>query len=512
MRASIGTVRGTAAWLLLSSACGGTILLGNSEGTGPADAGHGAHSGNGSGTGLGPVEVGGNAGSAAGASYDSSTQAQDTDASMVDSSAPIDSALPPGYTRPTACGASGSPYTLYDPHNCGTCGHDCLGGACDTGVCVPLPAGVLASGLIAPVSVAVDATNVYWLSEGNYTAILAPSASLGTVQLLKCAKSGCNNTPTVLATGFVDPLMSRDRLDGIESDGKDVYWAASNSILACSVNGCGNQPRRIASASNGGSTPPWFFDSWNIAVNATSVYAGSPADVFSCPTTGCTPDDGGGPNALWMGNATGVAIDATNAYWLSYGAVLSCALGGCNGTPSLLTSPAPSGVAAGQIAVDQANVYWNLGVASAFGPPDPTLAPGYAVEQPNGPSGNAEILRCAKGGCNGQPGFIVKGLVAPMALATDGINVYFTDLGIDRSTNTTNTGRVAKCPVAGCSDNGTTIADKLENPRGIAVDGTSIYWADFGSGALDADSVCAGTNPCSSSPLSVDGRIMVSPK
>jgi hypothetical protein len=143
----------------------------------------------------------------------------------------------------------------------------------------------------------------------------------------------------------------------------------------------------------------------------------------------------------------------------------------------------------------------------------PTLAPGYAVTLPNG-SGNAEILRCAKGGCNGQPGSLVKGLVAPMALATDGNNVYFTDLGIDRSTNTTNTGRVAKCPVAGCSDSGTTIADKLENPRGIAVDETSIYWADFGSGAIDADSVCLAPNPsCGApSPLSVDGRIMVSPK
>jgi hypothetical protein len=511
MRASIGTVRGTAACLLFSSACGGTLLLGDSENGGNASAGRGAHSGNGGGIGLGPVEVGGGsagstAGASAGASFDSSMETADADDSGVDASEPSDGALPPGYTRPTSCGASGSAYTLYDPHNCGTCGHDCLGGACDAGVCVPLPAGVLASGLIAPVSVAVDATYVYWLSEGTYTPALAPSANLGTVQLMKCAKTGCNNTPTVLATGFADAPFSRDRLEGIVSDGKNVYWAAIGYIFACSVNGCGSQPTLIAS-------PTVAMPSSNIGVNATNVYSGSATDVFSCPTTGCTSQDGGGPNNLWAGNATGVAIDSTNLYWLSYGAVLSCALGGCNGTPSLLASPAPSGVAAGQIVLDQGNVYWNLGVPNSFAPPSLVEAPGYTFA--SSPSPYAEILKCGKGGCNGQPSSIVPGLGAPMALATDGINVYFTDLGSHQPpSSATNTGLVAKCPVAGCPDGGTMIAGSLENPRGIAVDATNIYWADFGSGAVDIDSVCpAGSTPCpSSEPLSVDGRIMVSPK
>ena len=299
-------------------------------------------------------------------------------------------------------------------------------------------------------------------------------------------------------------------LEGIVSDGKDVYWAATSCHL-CVLRQWVRQPaRQIASASSDGSTSG---DSWNIGVNATSVYAGSPTDAFSCPTTGCT-------SARWRRaeqsldgkrDGRGHRLDERVLAQLRRGSVV-CARG-------VQRDPEPSHLARAvrrgcrTIAVDQANVYWNLGVASSFGPPDPTLAPGYAVTQPNGPSGYAEILRCAKGGCNGQPASIVKGLVAPMALATDGIKVYFTDLGIDRSTNTTNTGRVAKCPIAGCSDNGTTIADKLENPRGIGVDGTSIYWADFGSGALDMDSVCpSGSTSCPLTPLSVDGRIMVSPK
>ena len=336
---------------------------------------------------------------------------------------------------------------------------------------MPLPAGVLASGLISPVSVAVDATNVYWVSQGRYSPVASQGSVLGAVQLMKCAKSGCNNTPTVLASGPFDNTFSvRDRLEGIVSDGKNVYWAAIGSIFACSVNGCGSQPTLIASPAVG-------YPSTNIGVNATSVYAGSPADVMSCPTTGCTSQDGGDSNNLWAGNATGVAIDSTKAYWLSYGAVLSCALGGCNGTPSLLTSPAPPGVTAGQIVLDQGNVYWNLGVASSFAAPDPAAGPGYAVA--SGPSPYAQILKCAKGGCNGQPSSIVPGLAAPMALATDGINVYFTDLGSVQPSNATNTGRVAKCPVAGCPDGGTMIAGSLENPRGIAVDETNIYWADF---------------------------------
>jgi hypothetical protein len=495
MRASTAMMIASSTWLVFSPACGGSVLLGDNEDpmipgdAGPppprrgrprADAGSPLFGGN-----VGPIPD-------ASASHDSSGAGDDADAS-IDDAAPWPDAIvaPIGYVTLSSCG-----YTQVDPHNCGTCGHDCNGGACDLGACVPLPPGALATGLIAPVSVAVDATNVYWLSQGIYQLDSSTALENGLVSLMKCAKTGCNNRPTVLASGTWDDVYARDRLEGIVSDGTNVYWAGENSIFSCGINGCNNQPKQIASPVNGG--PPWV-----ISVNATRIYAASSDDVFSCPLGGCVyfTDAGGGPEDLWAGSAGGVTIDSTTAYWNSSGAILSCALNGCNGTPNLLTSPPPPGAGVGQVVASQGTVYWNLGVPFGFSAPDTNSGPGYSTLPPF--AGNAAIFKCESSGCNGQGIPVATGLTAPMGLTTDGTSVYFTDVGTGGQGNGNNVGRVGKCAVSGCGGNGTTIADKLQNPRGVAVDGSRVYWADFGSGVLDGAAI---------NSLSVDGRIMMSPK
>jgi hypothetical protein len=487
MRTCTALAIAAANWLVVSSGCSSDIRLGNS-GARPGDAGGGRRGATGTGTNL----FGGDVGAAPAAGSDGATGA--AGASADDSGKPAEAGVPIGYTTRASCG-----YAEFDPHNCGTCGHDCQGGACQGGACVPLPPGVLASGLIAPVSVAVDSANVYWLSQGLHAVSTQNQAIIGSAALMKCAKTGCNNRPTVLASGSWDDTGARDRLEGIVSDGTNVYWAANNAILSCAVNGCDDQPTRIASPVTG--TPPW-----SISVNATRVFVASADGVFTCPLGGCvdsndagSPVDSGGPENLWAGSVTAVAIDSTTAFWNSYGAMLSCAIGGCNGTPRLLTSPSvPFFV--GQIAVDQANVYWALGTPTTFAATNMNINPGYSLLFPAGSA--AAIVRCAKGGCNGQGVVLANGLAAPMGLATDGASVYFTDVGSD-STGRNDVGRVAKTPVTASGGTGATIADHLQNPRGIAVDASNVYWADFGSGVLDAASL---------TPLSVDGRIMTSPK
>ena len=126
MRASIGTVRGTAACLLFTSACGGTLFLGDNEDGGTASAGRGAQSGSG---GV-PVDLGvSSAGSAAGASAESRTtrarrpRMRTTRASRRASRASRAMAPCPLGTRGRRPAARcDSAYTMYDPHNCGTCG------------------------------------------------------------------------------------------------------------------------------------------------------------------------------------------------------------------------------------------------------------------------------------------------------------------------------------------------------------------------------------------------------
>ena len=75
-------------------------------------------------------------------------------------------ALPPGddLAAPpddltALCPSSDLAVLANDSHNCGSCGHDCLGGACASGVCQPM---VIAASQTAVWGIAVDADNVYF--------------------------------------------------------------------------------------------------------------------------------------------------------------------------------------------------------------------------------------------------------------------------------------------------------------------------------------------------------------
>lgn len=51
-----------------------------------------------------------------------------------------------------------------NPRHCGACNHDCRGGECVDGGCLPV---LLASDLPGPGAIAVDGTHVYWLNEAT---------------------------------------------------------------------------------------------------------------------------------------------------------------------------------------------------------------------------------------------------------------------------------------------------------------------------------------------------------
>jgi hypothetical protein len=59
----------------------------------------------------------------------------------------------------------------------------------------------------------------------------------------------------------------------------------------------------------------------------------------------------------------------------------------------------------------------------------------------------------------------------PDGIAVDGTSVYWTNFGIP-------TGAVMKVPISGGAP--TTLASGQDFPQGIAVDGTSVYWTNNG--------------------------------
>ena len=288
--------------------------------------------------------------------------------------------------------------TQTDPQNCGACGHDCLGGACQAGACqpavlvtVPYPRAVTAF--------AIDETSVYWTGPGDGS---DGGTLLASGIVSKCPIAGCTGLPTTLATGQAVP-------EGIWVIGPTLYWVDYNigAIMQCSVD-CNDEATVLHKFPDLGRK--------GFAANATEAFISYENAIEQCPTSGCgtimtfasgqeptdialsgagvtwidlgtlpagkaalfvdggimnCPLDGcdGGPTVLAAGlnYPTGLAVNGTTAYWAQSNSIDACSVTGCNGTPtSILSLPAGYGVA--DLAVDATDVYFG-DVGSGNGPP-----------------------------------------------------------------------------------------------------------------------------------------------
>jgi hypothetical protein len=308
---------------------------------------------------------------------------------------------------------------------------------------------VLASGQQTPVGIALDDANAYWMNLG-----ISGSAA----QVMKCAKTGCGNAPTVLASA----VWSRPTR--LVVYGGTVYWAADGLLLSCSTDGCPGGPRVLSS----GALRPT-----DIAVGAAGIYVGdlNQGALLVYPLAG-----GANPTALWSSfeAPAAIALGGTSVYFATTGvSLLSCGAAGC---ATIVSGGMPTA-----LALDGTNVY--IGTQAFIAPPgegsgddaeSPTLSPGTVARCPEAPDA----------GCGAGPKLLTSRVTYCAGIAGDGTNVYFSDRGMARSDGGSvfsGLGRVAKCPLAGCAGNPTPIAGFVNLPQQIAVDGTTVYWTDFGS-------------------------------
>lgn len=113
----------------------------------------------------------------------------------------------------------------------------------------------------------------------------------------------------------------------------------------------------------------------------------------------------------------------------------------------------PTTLAAGQkgpraVTVDGTNVYWTN-------------------------ESDGTVMKVPVGG--GPPTTLASGQNAPLALAVYAANVYWTNTG----TGDANSSAIMRVPIGGGTP---TAVASAESPVAIAVDGTSVYWAEIGGG------------------------------
>jgi hypothetical protein len=323
---------------------------------------------------------------------------------------------------------------MNDARHCGRCGHSCLGGTCELGVCQPV---TLATSQFIGREIAVDATHVYW---GRGTS----AQTTNSVQSIR-----------IDGTGPIGPIASGETGIGLTVAGGRLFWTNAGSLRSCAAPACTGGPTNYATST--GTTAGGVL----VASSASRIYfaQGSPYGSMTGGFWGVALAGGAAQRvASAPVNPQRVTGDATNVYWVNSstytndlqnpdGQVLKMPLAGGTIVPLVQGLRGDlSGIAVGPAAVYFSGI---TTIASAY------LNRIYRLPLPNGIGTAAPPVFAA---------------VGPNGLIADASYVYFTsDTAVHR------------CPHSGCMTPPEVIAAGQDRATALAQDAVSIYWVTNGT-------------------------------
>ena len=360
---------------------------------------------------------------------------------------PSDAQPPPdtdsGDAAPPPCGGAD---LQGDSKNCGTCGHDCLGGACSAGMCQPIP--LAANQPQGPSGIALSATSVYWSNYNSW-------------QILAVPKDGGAIT-----------IVAHDATDGgevaapgnVQTDDKYVYWVdyEDNSdptnagrIARCPLVGCDGGPSQVIVTN-------LYYPS-TMSVDDAGIYW---SDLRYYVSRANKSDGGVRILALSGGQIDSLALDTSYVYWADETGAVNRALKDAGG---------PDGSTYSTLFVSGANYFYPYGLA----------VDGINVYFANDsdPDGLIQVMPNTGPG-SGQPPTFAGSLHRPISIALDATNVYWIDVGTDPGDGGPpfTDGTIMMCPKAGCPASGPTVLAQAQGqPQQIVVDDKAIYWTLYGT-------------------------------
>jgi hypothetical protein len=240
----------------------------------------------------------------------------------------------------------------------------------------------LASAQAGATSIAIDATNAYWVNFDTQT-------------VMSCALAGCGNNPTMLVNNACGEIVV---------DATNVYWVTcDNAIAKCAKGGCGGSSTLLVPSDPSDMGPPLR----SLTSDATHLYwSTSDGRVMRCTSDNCIP-------ALLASSASslgGLTVNQTSAYWSTFGdsqgTMWSCSLDGC-ASPAMVTSSTGDSLSLDTMTVDTTNLYWT-------------------ASKQSGEALNGLVMKCAVGGCSA-PTLMAQYQIYSFSIVVDETNVYWTD-------------------------------------------------------------------------------------